>query len=161
MGAFSNFATEATSFSELFPGIKPSLLTLASNFKFPIYRDIVLACGVCSVSRQSCEYILSSGPGNSIVIVIGGASESLSARPGIADLTLKKRLGFIRMAIRHQAELVPTFSFGENDLYDQLDNHNGSWVWKAQKTMQKFLGFTLPLFHARGVFNCKSIALWN
>lgn len=155
MRAFANFATEATSFSELFPGIQASLLTLTSNFKIPIYRDIVLACGVCSVSRQSCEYILSSGPGRSIVIVIGGASESLSARPGIADLTLKKRLGFIRMAIRHQADLVPTFSFGENDLYDQLDNHSGSWVWKLQKQMQKFLGFTLPLFHARGVFNCK------
>ncbi|KAI8066147.1 diacylglycerol acyltransferase [Thamnidium elegans] len=153
MGAFANFATEATSFSELFPGIKPSLLTLTTNFKFPIYRDIILACGIASVSRHSCEYILSSGPGRSIVIVIGGAAESLSARPGIADLTLKRRLGFIKMAIRHEADLVPTFSFGENDLYDQVDNSDGSLLWKAQKKMQKALGFTLPLFHARGIFN--------
>lgn len=155
MGAFTNFATEATSFSELFPGIKASLLTLTSNFKFPIYRDIILACGIASVSRHSCEYILSSGPGRSIVIVIGGAAESLSARPGIADLTLKRRLGFIKMAIRHGADLVPTFSFGENDLYEQVDNHDGSTLLKIQKKMQKILGFTLPLFHARGVFNCK------
>jgi 2-acylglycerol O-acyltransferase 2 len=155
MGALCNFATEATCFSELFPGVIPSLLTLKTNFKFPIYRDIILALGIASVSRHSCEHILSSGPGRSIVIVIGGASESLSARPGIADLTLKKRLGFIRIAIRHQADLVPTFSFGENDLYEQVDNSNGSWLWKVQKQMQKALGFTVPLFHARGVFNCK------
>lgn len=155
MGAFANFATEATGFSELFPGIQPSLLTLTTNFKFPIYRDIILACGIASVSRDSCERILSSGPGRSIVIVIGGAAESLSARPGIADLTLKRRLGFIKLAIRHEADLVPTFSFGENDLYDQVDNSNGSRLYKIQKKMQKMLGFTLPLFHARGIFNCK------
>ena len=153
MGAFANFATEATSFAELFPGIKASLLTLTTNFKFPIYRDIILALGIASVSRHSCEHILSSGPGRSIVIVIGGASESLSARPGIADLVLKKRLGFIRMAIRHKADLVPTFSFGENDLYEQVDNSDGSWLWNIQKKMQQAVGFTMPLFHARGIFN--------
>ncbi|KAI8889318.1 diacylglycerol acyltransferase [Backusella circina FSU 941] len=153
MGAFSNFATEATGFSQLFPGIVPSLLTLTVNFKFPIYRDIILALGIASVSRHSCEHILSSGPGKSIVIVVGGAAESLDARPGIADLTLKKRLGFIKMAIRTQSDLVPTFSFGENELYQQVGNDEGSWLWKVQKKLQKRVGFTLPLFHARGLFN--------
>ncbi|KAI8061819.1 diacylglycerol acyltransferase [Gilbertella persicaria] len=153
MGALGNFGTEATGFSKLFPGIVPSLLTLTTNFNIPIYREIIMALGLASVSRHSCEHILASGPGRSIVIVIGGAAESLSARPGIADLTLKKRLGFIRMAIRHEADLVPTFSFGENDLYEQVDNHKGSWLWKIQKKMQQGLGFTMPLFHARGVFN--------
>ncbi|KAI8096552.1 diacylglycerol acyltransferase-domain-containing protein [Halteromyces radiatus] len=153
MGAFGNFATEATGFSELFPGIKPSLLTLVSNFKLPFYRDIIMSLGIAAVSRNSCENILASGPGRSIVIVVGGAAESLSARPGIADLTLKKRLGFIRLAILHQASLVPTFSFGENDIYEQMDNCKGSTVWKIQKRMQHVLGFTMPLFHARGIFN--------
>jgi 2-acylglycerol O-acyltransferase 2 len=54
------------------------------------------------------------------VIVIGGATESLRAHPGTADLTLKRRLGFIKIAIREGADLVPVFSFGENDIYDQL-----------------------------------------
>ncbi|KAL0088759.1 diacylglycerol acyltransferase-domain-containing protein [Phycomyces blakesleeanus] len=153
MGALSNFATEATGFSKTFPGIVPSLLTLSSNFRIPIYRDIIMGLGIASVSRKSCEYILSSGAGRSIVIVIGGAAESLAARPGINDLVLKRRLGFVRIAIKQQARLVPVFSFGENDLYDQLDNAKGSPVWKFQKKMQALLGFTLPLFHARGVFN--------
>lgn len=74
--------------------------------------------GVCSVSKRACQRILSSGPGSAITIVIGGAAESLSARPGTAgrtsfscqmslstesacpDLTLKKRLGFIKIAIQ-------------------------------------------------------------
>jgi 2-acylglycerol O-acyltransferase 2 len=157
MAAFANFATEATGFSQQFPGIVPSLLTLASNFRLPLYRDFMMSLGMCSVSRHSCENILRSGPGRSIVIVTGGAAESLSARPGTNDLTLKKRRGFIRLAIRNNASLVPMFSFGENDLYEQYDNENGSLIWRYQKWVQKITGFTIPLAHARGIFNCKSL----
>ncbi|CEP18101.1 hypothetical protein [Parasitella parasitica] len=153
IGALTNFATEATGFSEKFPGITPSLLTLTSNFRIPFYRDLIMSLGIAAVSRLSCESILSSGPGRSIVIVVGGAAESLKARPGIADLVLRKRLGFIRLAIKHGAPLVPVFSFGENELYDQLDNSKGSKVFMYQKKMQSLLGFTMPLFHARGIFN--------
>ena len=56
--------------------------------------------GVCSVTKRSCERILRKGPGNAITIVVGGAAESLNAHPGTSDLILKKRLGFIKIAIR-------------------------------------------------------------
>ncbi|KAK6906158.1 2-acylglycerol O-acyltransferase 2 [Kwoniella mangroviensis CBS 10435] len=153
MGAFATFATEGTNFSEYFPGIKPHLLTLESNFKIPFYRDILMAHGICSVAKKSCANILSQGPGTAIAIVVGGATESLSAHPGTADLTLKRRFGFIKMAIREGADLVPVFSFGENDIYEQLANAKGSWVYKIQKNFQKMFGFTLPLFYGRGLFN--------
>lgn len=78
-------------FSHFFPGIIPHLLTLSSNFHMPFYRDILLAMGICSVSKKSCSNILKGGPGQAITIVVGGAAESLSARPGTADLTLRKR----------------------------------------------------------------------
>lgn len=81
----------ATGFSDAFPGIKPHLLTLSTNFRIPIYRDILLALGICSVSKKSCSNILKAGSGSAITIVVGGAAESLSARPGTADLTLRRR----------------------------------------------------------------------
>lgn len=56
------------------------------------------------------------GPGSALTIVVGGAAESLSAHPGTADLTLKRRMGFIKLAMRSGADLVPVFSFGENDV---------------------------------------------
>lgn len=59
---------------------------------------------------------ISLGPGSALTIVVGGAAESLSARPGTADLTLKRRMGFIKLAMRQGADLVPVFSFGENDV---------------------------------------------
>ena len=70
----------------------------------PLYRDILLALGICSVSKRACQKILDRGPGEAITIVVGGAAESLSAHPGTADLTLRKRLGFIKIAIRQGYE---------------------------------------------------------
>ncbi|EPT01116.1 hypothetical protein FOMPIDRAFT_97313 [Fomitopsis schrenkii] len=153
MGAMCTFATESIGFSEVYPGIVPHLLTLASNFRIPFYRDILLALGICSVSKQSCSNILKGGPGQAITIVVGGAAESLSARPGTADLTLRKRLGFIKVAIQHGADLVPVFSFGENDIYEQMPNEKGTSVYTLQKKFQNMFGFTLPLFHGRGLLN--------
>lgn len=153
VGAWTNFATEANDFSAKFPGITCRLLTLTSNFNFPLYRDYLMAQGLASVSRQSCENILHKGPGHSVMIVVGGAGESLNARPGVYDLVLKKRQGFIKLAIRNGACLCPVFSFGENDIWEQADNPKGGKIWKFQKTVQKLSGWTMPLFHGRGLFN--------
>ncbi|CAG8951164.1 hypothetical protein HYFRA_00007910 [Hymenoscyphus fraxineus] len=159
LGAFGAFATEALGFSQLFPGIKNTLLTLDSNFRIPLYRDYALAMGIASVSKESCENLLSKGGpnnegmGRAITIVIGGASESLDAQPYSLRLILKRRKGFVKMAIRTGADLVPVLSFGENDLYDQYNVDSHPRVHKFQLLVKKVLGFTIPLFHARGVFN--------
>lgn len=62
---------------------------------------------------------------------------------------------FFFMYLCNSACLCPVFSFGENDIWDQADNPKGSKIWKVQKTIQKLSGWTMPLFHGRGVFNCK------
>jgi len=51
------------------------------------------------------------------------------------------------------ASLVPIFSFGETDLYEQVDNPQGSLLRKLQNVMTTYFGFSPPLFHGRGVFN--------
>ncbi|KAL1935554.1 hypothetical protein VTP01DRAFT_4694 [Rhizomucor pusillus] len=153
VGAITTFASEGNGFSRTFPGIKPSLLTLGTNFKIPFHREYILALGMCDVSKKSCKAVLKSGPGRSIAIVIGGAAESLNARPGVMDLTLKKRLGFVKIAVETGASLVPTISFGENELYEQVRNDDGSWLRWFQKKFQRWMGFTVPLFHGRGIFN--------
>ncbi|SAM84839.1 probable diacylglycerol acyltransferase type 2b [Ustilago bromivora] len=153
VAAVANLATDATEFSESFPGITPHLLTLATNFTIPLFRDCLMAMGICSVSKRSCEAILKKGKGSAIAIVVGGASESLAAHPGTADLTLRRRLGFIKIAIRNGADLVPVFSFGENDVYEQLSNEQGTRIYALQKKFQALFGFTLPFFHGRGLFN--------
>ncbi|KZF26877.1 DAGAT-domain-containing protein [Xylona heveae TC161] len=158
-GAFAAFGTEALGFSQLFPGITNSLLTLDSNFRLPVYRNYLLAMGLASVSRESCQNILSKGGpngegmGRAITIVVGGARESLDAQPHSLRLVLKRRKGFVKLAIRQGADLVPVLSFGENDIYNQLQPNEHPSVFKVQLLIKKLLGFTIPLFHARGVFN--------
>lgn len=158
-GAFAAFATEALGFSQLFPGITNTLLTLDSNFRIPLYREYALRMGLASVSRESCENLLSKGGrngegmGRAITIVVGGARESLDAKPYTLRLVLKKRKGFVKLAIRCGADLVPTLAFGENDIYDQLDTNRHPYIHRLQMAVKKFMGFTVPLFHARGIFN--------
>ena len=88
--------------------------------------------------------------GRAITIVVGGARESLDARPFSLKLVLKRRKGFVKLAIRTGADLVPVLAFGENDIYEQLDTNEHPYVHKAQMLVKKFMGFTVPLFHARG-----------
>ena len=55
---------------------------------------------MCDVSKESIRHICTKeGSGNIAVIIVGGAAESLDARPGSCTITLKDRKGFIRMAL--------------------------------------------------------------
>ncbi|KAK5371103.1 diacylglycerol O-acyltransferase 1 [Exophiala xenobiotica] len=158
-GAFAAFGTEALGFADLFPGITNTLLTLDTNFRVPLYRDYALAMGLASVSRESIENLLSrgghngEGMGRAVTIVIGGARESLDAQPHSLRLVLKSRKGFVKLAIRTGADLVPVLAFGENELYEQVDSEEHPWIHNLQMVVKKGLGFTVPLFHARGIFN--------
>lgn len=148
VGAICNFATEATGFSELFPGIDLRVLTLAMNFRIPFFREYLLGLGVNDVSQRSCLRNLSRAPGSSVMIVVGGARESLETKPGHADLVLEGRKGFVKMALRTGASLVPVFSFGENDVFGVYHNRS---LAQFQLRMQKKMGFAIPLFFGRAL----------
>ncbi|XP_078390017.1 diacylglycerol O-acyltransferase 2-like [Cetorhinus maximus] len=159
-GAFCNFCTEATNFSKIFPGITPHVATLNGLFRLPIFRDYILSTGGRSVSRSSLTHLLSkSGVGNAVVVVVGGAAESMSGRPGEHSLLLKNRKGFIRIALKHGANLVPIYSFGENDVFDQVVFEPGSWMKYYQLMFQKYMGFAPCLFKGRGLLFSSSWGL--
>ncbi|KAJ0418729.1 diacylglycerol acyltransferase [Aspergillus carlsbadensis] len=158
-GAFAAFTTESLGFSTLFPGIENSLLTLDANFKIPIYRDYLLLLGMNSVSRASCEHILSTGgtdthgTGRAITIVVGGAKESLEAVPGSMRLVLRNRKGFAKLAIRTGASLVPVLAFGENDLYTlTADLDPKTFAGKMQQAFKRVFGLTVPFLYSRGPY---------
>uniref|UniRef100_H3AGL5 Diacylglycerol O-acyltransferase 2 n=1 Tax=Latimeria chalumnae TaxID=7897 RepID=H3AGL5_LATCH len=153
-GAFCHFGTEGTGFSRKFPGIRPYLATLAGNFKMPILRDYLMSGGICPVNRDTIDYMLSrNGTGNAVVIVIGGAAESLNCTPGKNLVTLKNRKGFVRLALQHGADLVPVYSFGENEVFKQVIFEENSWWRWIQKKVQKLIGVAPCLFHGCGIFS--------
>ncbi|KAM6225657.1 LOW QUALITY PROTEIN: 2-acylglycerol O-acyltransferase 2-A-like [Porphyrio hochstetteri] len=152
-GAFANFCTEATGFGGLFPGLHPHLLTLPCWFRIPLFREYLMAGGLVSSEPQSLRYLLGQpGGGQVAVLALGGPPEALDAHPGALSLQLLARKGFVRIALEHGTPLVPVFSFGENELFQQVPNPPGSWLRRLQLRFQRVFGVTAPLFHARGVF---------
>jgi len=151
-GAIAAFATDALKFSEAFPGLTARLITLRLNFLVPGGRELGLFSGMCSSSKQSLGSILRPN-GNAAVLVVGGATESLNCGDKHkVKLYLIRRKGFVKLALQHGRELVPVFGFGENEIYEQVDNPEGSRVRKFQEWLKGVTTFTLPLFHGRGIF---------
>jgi len=151
---FHNFCTEGSGVSSLFPGIRISLCALTGQFMFPILRDYFILSGAIEVSKESIEWALTrEGTGNGIAIIVGGAAEALDAHPGSRRLKIKSRKGFVQLALKYGADLVPVYSFGENELFEQVPNLKGSKVRRFQDFLTNKLGFSPCFFHGRGVFN--------
>ncbi|CAG0904095.1 unnamed protein product, partial [Darwinula stevensoni] len=154
-GAFCCFSTEGTDFSKTFPGITSYLLTIKENYYVPGFREFFMCSGAVAATKASMNYLLTKqGTGNAVCLVVGGAAEALKSTPRAEELQviLKERKGFIKMALRTGASLVPVFAFGENEIYDQVDNPEGSWLRKFQETCRSWIGMAPALFQGRGFF---------
>ncbi|KAJ8575486.1 hypothetical protein ON010_g3728 [Phytophthora cinnamomi] len=86
-------------------------------FYVPLGREMCLWMGGVDASRSTGEELLKKG--YIIVIYPGGVPEIFKTDPNSKEtqLVLKKRLGFIKLAMRERAGLIPTFVFGEKWLY--------------------------------------------
>jgi hypothetical protein len=110
---WGNFATNnATGLETLFPTLAVRLATLNLNFYVPFAREILLARGFVSASKSSIRnWLLRKVPttawetkrgkvGRVFALVVGGAEEAFYAFPGRNDLILKKRKGFVKLALQ-------------------------------------------------------------
>jgi hypothetical protein len=159
IGAFTSLCTDGTNFSTLFPGLQSTILTLNGQFYFPFRREVGIFLGGCESSRESLTYLLSTpGKGRIIGIVVGGAEEALDAAPGTNNLHIKSRRGFCRFALQFGTPLVPSYSFGENDYYDQTyPNPRGSRLRNVQTWIKRKFGFCPPFFCGRGIFTSSGL----
>lgn len=151
LSVFSNFATTRTGTPELFPEMTFHVCTLASNFVTAGLREILMSLGCRPVSEESIRYALSHGKGQCVVNVIGGSSEALDQDPYTYKLTLMKRTGYLRIALEEGVDLVPVFSFGESNTFEQKDNSRGTWLRKIQEALKKGIGMSPTLFWGRSI----------
>ena len=88
------------------------------------------------------------------MLIPGGALEALNVNSDKDKirLVLNRRKGFIKLALRFGVSLVPTFSFGENFIYDQVKPESGSLLHRFQVWTEKWIGFTPVIFFGRGIF---------
>ncbi|MCP9264529.1 2-acylglycerol O-acyltransferase 2-A [Dirofilaria immitis] len=130
------------------------ICTLTSQFWSPLRREWAMLHGLIDCSKESLHYVLNSESfiNNVAVLIVGGAEEALDAHPGYHILTLGNRKGFIKIAIETGAQLVPTYCFGENELFRQMvSNPDGSYLRFFQRKLKKIT--KLPSFYGRGFFS--------
>ncbi|CAL8071214.1 unnamed protein product [Calicophoron daubneyi] len=153
-GAFVNFLTDATGFSLAFPDLRPRLGVLKAHFKSPFYRDYLLSLGITAATREGIRYVLDQNQckttGNFLVIVVGGAPESLEAQPHEYSLLMRQRFGFFKLALQTGSSLIPCLSFGEQAMYNQVSNKPGSFLRRLQDWLLEVTAFGLPVIYARG-----------
>jgi len=85
-------------------------------FAVPLVRQLWWWLGLRPVSRQLMDRLLSQG--KSVILNPGGVQECCEMeRTGSETVYLKKRHGFVRMAMKHGAPIVPVFAFGQSETY--------------------------------------------
>ncbi|EPZ36547.1 Diacylglycerol acyltransferase domain-containing protein [Rozella allomycis CSF55] len=139
IGCLVNFMSEANNISSIYPDHNIRVATLNMHFAFPIWSEYFKALGFISANKSSIKNHLtrkcSKGKKYSVVIVVGGASEALVNN-------------------RRVTSLVPCLSFGENDVFNQINNGHGTFLRKAQKWLTKIFTFSLPLVYGHGKLMC-------
>ncbi|OWZ22520.1 Diacylglycerol O-acyltransferase [Phytophthora megakarya] len=105
--------------------IMTNSLGASTMFYVPLGRELCLWLGGVDASRSTADKVLNDG--TSIVVYPGGVPEIFKTDPNskVNELVLKKRLGFVKLAMRHGAELVPSFVFGEKWLYNMWNPPQG------------------------------------
>lgn len=165
IGVFTNMGVDISKWKELFPKVRPNVGTLALHFNTPFFRHLVESWGLISVTRTALINNLTTShdpkdplnvaddcTATAVAVVVGGAREALDSKPGKYILTIKSRKGFIKLAMKTGAAIVPVFSFGEVDVFDQVDNPPNSFVRKAQDLIKKLTGIAPLLLLGRGFF---------
>jgi len=67
---------------------------------------ILAHVGSCAANIRSIEYLLSTPPksphtGRATILIVGGVSESMESKPGTYRSLVKKRKGFVKLALKH------------------------------------------------------------
>lgn len=119
----------------------------------PFFRELALSLGAIMSSEKSLNCVLSKPEGGNVaVLMVGGAAEAFNCRPGSYKLVINRRKGFARVALKNGSPLVPVISFGETDVFSQIENPEGSSVRKFQEWLKQYIGIAPAFPIGRGFF---------
>ncbi|XP_003395134.2 2-acylglycerol O-acyltransferase 1-like [Bombus terrestris] len=156
-GVYGAFATDIIGCSELFPGLEFRVVILEQLFKSPLFREYCRANCALASSPECIKQQLSTKPfppytGKVTVLIPGGAAEAFECKPGTYRVLIKRRKGFVKLALQNGNPLVPVCSFGETDIYDQLTWPDGSYMKRLQDFIRKKIGMAPVVPVGRGFF---------
>ena len=83
-------------------------------FNVPFFREAALLLNARSVDGKTIEKLATAG--RNVGIQPGGIPEQLQSDHRREIAVFPPRLGFVRLAMRHGAYLLPAYIFGENQV---------------------------------------------
>ncbi|KAK6455848.1 putative diacylglycerol o-acyltransferase [Scheffersomyces xylosifermentans] len=125
------------------------------GFKGNIQEDQEIAEAIEEEEEQEESDVKHEGKNNEKEVGEKGVSKKTNKGKKQREirLVLHKRKGFVKLAIElGNISLVPTFAFGEADIYKLTIPKPGSMGYAFQQWMKRNFQFTIPFFSARGVF---------
>lgn len=147
--SITNLASDVTGFATLYPALAEKRVVIAATscFLVPGYRDILVSSGVLDCSRFNAEQCLQKGW--TVIVIPGGAREALYSNPDVDWLDLRRKLGFVRLAMKYGVKLVPCYSFNEVDYLTQVPvNSVPTLLQLLRSAFQQTFGISLPfLYH--------------
>ena len=86
----------------------------------PVFRWFINSIGLrlTSVSRSDLSKAMSRF--ENIALLPGGFEEVLLMEPNRDVIFVRKRFGFLKLAVKYNYDVVPVFLFGESNLYSNL-----------------------------------------
>ncbi|GMR52673.1 hypothetical protein PMAYCL1PPCAC_22869, partial [Pristionchus mayeri] len=131
--------------AEYYEGCKGWGVTLAGQFLWPFRRECLMLAGVGIASRRFFEWLFGQDEkGQVAIVVIGGLNEAIITSPGKYYIKLLDRKGFVRVALEEGADLVPAFTFGENETYRTVTGICPKRLRNMQAHLINTFGFAHP-----------------
>ena len=126
--------------AEPFPNTFSKLRTLAATvlFRIPVVRELSLWTSCVQASRSVAHRLLQRG--RSLLVLPGGQAEQLRTVYGRERVYLRRRKGFIKLAMQHGVPVVPVYVFGCSDYYQ-----TSNLFLSLRLALLKYTGIALPM----------------
>lgn len=130
----------STLWFKAFPGVQFRVLAATAALRVPVIREMWLWSYCIDASKAVARRALKSR--TSLVLYPGGEKEQMMTVRGKHHLYLNSRKGFVKLALENNASLVPTYIFGETDLFNHSAFLLGPRIW-----LMKNFGVAVPLIY--------------
>lgn len=131
---------------ETLPGAMVLSIAASVLFRLPGLRHVFSWIGCRPASAKNVEKIYQEG--GSCAITVGGVAEMFLINNEKEKVYLKKHRGFVREAIKHGADLVPVFCFGNSRLLKVVGENNKVSMGLLKKLSRR-LQASIILFYGR------------
>ena len=123
------------------PKLSSKVPTAAASVlkKFPLLKDVLGVFGVIPADAKTLAKQLKA---NSLVLYVGGMAELFKTSPKRDAVYLKGRKGFIKIALRSGADVLPCYFFGNTTVLEAM-------TYGPLADLSRKLGVSMTLFWGR------------